>query len=384
MVMCCLSVFLHIVEEVTLRNTKHSCVPSARAFPQERMAAAFFETEAEFETAMREAFERMHRATEKPALRHLLIISAHGKQGTGTHVRLERRREAFDLRRHAAMFEMRPREIVVFISACWGAYPSIVQAVRSGVASPKPITIGPIVNIHPKHANLLQRRIVKTMCEERDIEGALAAVTQEESAALFERHGEAVWRIIKRDGTSIPPQGKAGLAVPMRAKMSYRIVALQRLQGSRHIDPDVAVLLSADGKYWRAPITPFEQWSDGTAYNLIGKSFLLRAKELCYQESAGIGDLVDFGLVSLQPHPPRFFRAYRPPYDYSVLPSTTKYRGTERPLSVTALPVCKRCNWSTMHIRGTSRDGLKTYFVDGLCHRDTCPQHGPDIGVGSG
>lgn len=111
-----------------------------------------------FETGLTAAIQELFKV--KPEAPKLLIISAHGIPRTGTlidagHFQLI---DFWEFRNH---FLVLPQNLVVYLSCCFGAYPS-ADAFQSGQGT-HPIVIGPLVDITFQHANDFQNQLIAVL-----------------------------------------------------------------------------------------------------------------------------------------------------------------------------------------------------------------------------
>lgn len=362
---------LHVLEERSLLGTGFSAVPD-RYVPQQ-LHVRHFDDQASFESGLREAFTRMHALslnvspgapapTRDP--QHILVISAHGKMGTGTELTTLKDRinaHLVDQR----LFKLAPRNLVVLLSACWGAYPGFVETFRRGPAQP-PTIIGAIVNVHPRHANELQKRIVSSLCCSGHNEASLALIVREANKRLRPRYdGAAPFRITLGSGRRYPK--RAGLAVPLLKTRKFLVVALQSgltLAGAHRV-----VLLGADGRYWLAPRQVFPETTTlGECYETIGKAAWI-------DRLSGIGALCELSRPRLCARPPAFFRAYRAPFPHSDGGSTNA-APSSRSMPLAVMSQCKRCSWASLGNRQTKRDDITTHHWTLRCtFAGSCPLH---------
>src|SRR5208337_884996 len=84
----------------------------------------YFSDESEFETKINNIIDKMLKTNTDHM--HLLIISVHGEQNTGTNLSLTNGK-SINLRLYQKIFKKLPEKLFVYISACWGAYPSQIR-----------------------------------------------------------------------------------------------------------------------------------------------------------------------------------------------------------------------------------------------------------------
>lgn len=373
---CSGKVRLHVIEEMSLPGTAYSAIPPSGRFISGQMHTAKFHDARSLERCVFDAIGRMHQPVpgtawsvianveaDADAPRHLLVISSHGRERTGTE--LSAKSESINAHLiDQRLFQIRPENLVVFLSACWGAYPSFVQAARSGDWR-VPTVIGAIVPIHPRDANMLQKQIVRVLCETGHSEAALMCLVRKTNRRLRGRYPADPFRIVLRSGKSYPREGSAGLAAPILRVREFMVVALQNWSAGQ---PTCAVLLGADGRY------RFTSVNILPASAATGYCFSATAKSLWFDEMRGIGALCDVGTPSATSASPRFFEAYKPPFPHAqAVPAAT---GPGRMMPLDALPTCKRCNWARMSCQRQKRNGATDFKWALQCTYDGhCPKH---------
>jgi hypothetical protein len=108
----------------------------------------------QFVKGLREAITALHQLDD--AIPKALIISTHGKALTGT--RLDTVTGSVDLWEYKDYFGVLPNNLVVYVNACWGGYPSPAAAIQSGTRVPP--VVGPMVNIYPQLADAFQSALL--------------------------------------------------------------------------------------------------------------------------------------------------------------------------------------------------------------------------------
>ncbi|WP_186095807.1 hypothetical protein [Burkholderia gladioli] len=116
--------------------------------------ARTFWTATEFRDTLCDAIVALHRIDE--ATPKLLVISTHGKELTGTH--LLAGLEPIDLATYGQYFGVLPKNLIVYLSACWGGYSSPASAIQSGTCPP--IVVGPLVHIGKTIADTFQAALL--------------------------------------------------------------------------------------------------------------------------------------------------------------------------------------------------------------------------------
>jgi hypothetical protein len=370
------TVHMHIVEEADLRGTRLSCVPRD-ALPAGAAIATqtFFATEEQLVQSVMQAFKAM--LTSEAGVRHLLVLSAHGGPGTGTLIEVAPG-TLVRLDKHAGLFEIRPPGLVTFASACWGGYPSVIQALRAGDRSESPFIVAPVVPVHPDDANELQRRLVDAMtAEERDdhLDALLEAKTAAFDKERTPDYAEAVFRFVRRNGEMVPGQGDAGLAQPMQPRATYLVVSVQRLPSAGAEAPGIAIVQAQDGRYWRVATSILsEAEDDAGVYALVGKGFTFRAKIHRYAGAESFGDMTDVSEVKVADRVPGILRL-APPYPHAAERTTVKALTAALKIAATSVRKCRRCNWASLSIKSENRGGNTRHVVEAVCHRNECGEH---------
>jgi hypothetical protein len=372
------TVHLHIVEEASLQGTRLSCVPKKNAVPAGAVIATqnFFSTEDQLVGGVMRAFEAMLKA--EGDLRHLLVLSAHGEPMTGTLVEVSPD-VVVGLEKHGDFFKMRPAGLVVFASTCWGGYPSVLQALRTGDDTQKPFIVAPVVPIDARDANELQRRLVDAMITE-NLDDRLDALLERTTTTFDQEraanYAEAVFRFVRRNGEMVPEQGEAGLAAPMERQTTYFVVAVQRDPDAKGEPPGYAMVqASHNGRYWRVPVPSLSEVDDDAGvYALVGRAFTFRAKILRYAGAESFGELVDVADVKALDKPPGIMRL-APPYPHAYETTTIKPPGEARTIPESSLKKCRRCNWASLSIKSEKHGEDTRHLVQAACHRGECPEH---------
>jgi hypothetical protein len=365
-------VHLHIVEEADLRGTKLSCVPATTPVGVVRASTNFFSSAPQLVRAVMDAFTAML-CVDDDEVRHVLVISSHGEPMTGTLLEVAGGVQVA-LDEHANVFEIRPKGLVVLVSACWGGYPSVLRAVRANEITPPPLVVAPVVPIHARHVNELQQAMVDVIVREADMDGAIERVVRERDAMLTDAYGEHVFRIVRRDGTMIPPAGDGGLAAEMQRAAAYRVLAVQRDPNAGQEPPGIAIVQGQDGRYWRVNVSAISDAADeDSVYDLVGRALRFRAKALKYNGALKLGELVDVANVEpLDKHP---LPPAPPPFDHATERCVAKSVADARVIAPDSLKRCKRCNWTSTWFQSVVREGRTHHDIRAVCHRDACPEH---------
>lgn len=317
---------------------------------------------------------------DKPNDTYLLIISAHGKPQTGTLLEANPE-ESINLRLYSDFFNDAPRKFVVYVSACWGLYPSVIDALTH-----KATIIGPIINISGKHNKEMQDRIIGILLTSKECEEYESAFCRlkDELDKKWQKntdhpHPESVG-IVKLDGTWIPPQEVGGLSAPIRGMFNYRIVALQKTD-CRYDNPTHVILWDTKKLYWWIPVANIiavKELTDIDPYEWIGKYITISAKiERDTDSDSGIGKLADVLEASYFQGNSKL-RSYKyPNSNVSEKPDKNKAIAPKQMPVSSIRRACKACNWATL-TWWQKRDikGVKMIRgVEGRCFREDCIEH---------
>jgi hypothetical protein len=303
-------------------------------------------------------------AIEAPDYRHLLIISAHGKPRTGTDLALEDG-TGLDLFRVRDLFQVLPCRFTIYVSVCWGGYIRVRQALSA--ATPRPIFIGPLVNIGGDHSLALQDQLVDRLLAGDDALDLARNAVSEFNRRHEDSYGRPVFCAELPDGEQVPESIEPGLAAPLENRRSYLVVASQRLRPG---DPEPRKVVLWDGQsYWQAWAAQLGQ--PVSAQELVGRVFKFRARvHVPPVQPMNIGkleidDRVHLGHPNSLPHTHRYAHMSEPG------------RPEPRPVSVEGAAVtagCRSCSWAVLEWplwqvgRGTPVQGVR-----GSCCRTELP-----------
>lgn len=184
----------------------------------------------------------------------LLIISAHGIPKTGTLV-FASYFEQINWYEFSPYFKVLPKNLVIYISACFGIYP-LANAIRDKSLSP-PFIIGPLVDIRFDHANEIQRKIITKMSE-----GKVTKNWIEQTISTFNdpnRYptsygGRFVLGFYDKDGQFFPQEAIGQFAGPVETNGNFTIHRKISVNGSS--DATHFILMNKeDGKLYRILIS---------------------------------------------------------------------------------------------------------------------------------
>lgn len=366
-------VWLWVVEASELKDSAWSCVPRQLPSGVQWGTCAWFDSERDLVKALVASVAGMHQRPDGG--RHLLVISTHGKERTGTRLAITEQAHV-SLDQHVDLFAIRPKGLVILISACWGGYPSVIRAVRAGNAKEHALVIAPLVKIHPDDINAVQHAVLEAMTAPGPYDDVIERLVVAYDEELQEKHAEPVLRVVRRDGSMLPAEGDAGLADRMEETACYRVVALQRLPQPNTEPPAFAVVQEPRrGTYWRVPVTAIaDAATEDTVHALHGDVVVLRGKRLRYSEVDALGELVDVVRMA-RPTEIKVLPMQEHRYAHSTERTTAMPADQARVIKETSLKRCKRCNWASLTFESESRGGKTRHGIEGLCHRPRCPEH---------
>lgn len=384
---------VYLIEEKSLENGPLSCLTGKlKGSSLLKEPPMYFSSVKEFERCLHETMGAMKKdSDDNPNDTYLLILSAHGMAQTGTLLKANSD-EAINLRFHADFFEILPPKLVVYISACWGLYPSIIEALTSSKTH-KPTLIGPLIPIKEAHNKELQIKMIDILLKHQGsdtYEAALCCIVKSLNDNWQDEFDQESVGVVLRDGTWIPSRGRGGISAPLRIKqhrseeikdIAYRIVAFQKYDCRNDREPLNAVLW--DGEFfWRisSPIPPciLKKLDDTSSYAYIGEFIEITTKVIHEPfPETGIGQLEVIGK-------PRFIegtnklKKYRiPNSNASEYPDKNKAVAPKKILVSSIERACKACNWATLRWwqERDKKEGKMIRGVEGRCFREDCIEH---------
>ncbi len=367
------NVHVWIVEAKELHKTDFTCVPRTLPPGAEMGSYAWFDSKYSFLMVVRAALREMPRADDRA--RNLLVISAHGREKSGTYLKMAKD-VAMSPHEAGDTFSIRPPALMVLVSACWGGYPSVIEMLRGRGDSEHSLIVAPVVSVEAPDINAVQAEIISAMVQEDDVDNAVEDVVRRHDKRLRPKYAEAVLRVIRRDGTMNPSEGEGGLAAVMEQPASYRVVALQKLASQGYEPPGIAILQAPDKTFWRiSTASIFGAVATQNYYDMLGKVVTLRAKNARYSEEVELGEFVDAVALS-NPAKAKAPPVLPAPYAHCGERTYTKKVAEARPIDEHSLRRCKRCNWASYRFVSVKRNGITKHQVDAICHRDQCDEHG--------
>jgi len=179
-----------------------------------------FATRVQFVAGLRSCVEALVR--ERDDAPKLLVISAHGIPLTGTNLEATDL-ESIDLWLYADHFAALPSSIVVFLSACFGGYPSLLALQqRSHLCA-----LGPLVDIEMRDANAFQRDLLDVLAKGGSERSLLRLVLSRNRALRTKYDNRFVFGLCDRDGNQFPRRAPGTqLAAPVHGPTVFQIVEL--------------------------------------------------------------------------------------------------------------------------------------------------------------
>jgi len=307
---------------------------------------------------------------------HLLIISAHGVPYTGTNLEVSSGK-SIDLSLYKEYFRVLPKDLVIYVSACWGGYPSVIQGICGNADNP-PILIAPLIPIE-QHQNIkIQNSIIDCLLNHSDYEEQLIQTIKRLNEKLKKSYYEQpIVRIVTKNGEQIPGLEAAFLAAKIEEYKKYLVVALQDIFPG--CPNDFLQFILYDGaslwmilKYELSSFNDIFEIED--PYLAIGRAIELKGKILSEPSSLNIGQLTDIIKVRKIPDkkiPDRL--KYEVPY-----PHCKEKPDSER-IHVTMGFIhrgspCLVCNWAIFDDESgvDEKDDLK---IKVSCRRSNCEAH---------
>jgi len=236
------------------------------------LAFKAYRDEPSFERGLREALGKLIAMDDESP--KLMVVSAHGKPLTGTHLESDTG-DVINWHFFESHFKVLPKHLIVFLSACFGAYPSSLA--WQAKSDNKPILVGPMVNIQMKHANEFQDALLNAMCASADLESSIQAAVDHFNKRHFQYYQErTVLRLIRSNGVCHPRMDGTQLAADGYDKKRFYI------RGFKHVTQENLLLDSGpedanllwDG--WRevlAGISEVSHLDDREVRDLPKKSF---------------------------------------------------------------------------------------------------------------
>lgn len=255
-----------------------------------RFAKTFWTT-SQFAKALRDAIAALHRLDD--ATPKVLIVSTHGEELTGT--RFSTGIESVDLWECKDCFGVLPKNLVVYLSACWGGYPSAAAAIQSGTRVPP--VVGPLVNTYVSLADVFQTALLDLLNAGMPSTSALDSLisrSNNNEALRREHYGNLPALFGMWDVTgAFHPNAAAGeqLAAPVNDDARFKLCELVRLDESGEA---IACVLEHCGQKLQGNLAPFIDAAIGDPSLFIGAQF-----NASYQLVSDLENPNDVGITGL-------------------------------------------------------------------------------------
>lgn len=322
-------------------------------------AYELFKSKDDFKTSMVKIMRLAHKS---PLDTHMLIISSHGVPLTGTVLETEQGDHIdFSHPDIANFFTILPPNLLIWISACWGGYPAIVERMRA--SNNVPVIIGPLVPISGDHAITFQNQLIDLLISSGIDENQLELVTNEFNDKQKAGYFENPVRFVARSGRSVPPIGQGGLAALVEDRAKFQVIAVQ---GARHGDP-VHVILQNGSSKWLSSSAPF--FISHSPWCYLSETVSLRYQAVSPRFGCALRHLNVIGNIHME-STPRTREAF--PYAYShcsEFPSSFSETPHEFSSQEADCP-CYACNWAELSL---GSGAITAVFIK--CYRETCPKH---------
>ncbi|WP_437832441.1 hypothetical protein [Sorangium sp. So ce1153] len=380
---------VYILEEAGLSKGALSAYTTRFRTGAQRNALALyhtFSTAAELERGLlrlAEAIAKPHCGRATDARTHLIIISAHGAKLTGTRLTLSGADESdqsaseIDLKLHEDYFRTLPVQCVIYLSVCWGAYPGPIGAICGhSKTSSQHILIGPLVEIHWKHAVEAQNNIIDSILSGADIESKFIALIEKWNNRWFTNYVKPAMRVVTLDGKWIPEQGKAGLATEIYSA-KCEVVALQ---GGNEQNPTYAILHD-DKSFLEVRLAGLLAVLNKTEIgreDLIGTWLDIRAKVSFPALAPSFAGRAEILKATRLLEPPAGRARYVPLYPHMrERAHGSAHAGVEMTPEAIGR-ACGACNWAALRWTNVISGNERRPVVSAGCRRDSCPEREPD------
>lgn len=209
-----------VIEQSTLARSPLTAAGVSRQSGHKCVFTGNFSNSAEFSSTLMAGVRALVAIADD---RHkLLVISAHGVPVTGTDLQASDE-EAINLWDFADHFAALPNSTVVFLSACFGAYPS-AEAIQQ--RSPL-FVLGPLVDIMPGDANAFQEDLLNELAGDLSCRSLLRIVRRHNVVLGKSYHDRSVFGLYDLAGHFFPRRAVGSqLAAAVSEPMTYRVVSL--------------------------------------------------------------------------------------------------------------------------------------------------------------
>ncbi|WP_186038726.1 hypothetical protein [Burkholderia gladioli] len=254
--------------------------------------AQTFRTKSQFGDALRDAIAALLQLDD--AMPKILIISTHGEALTGT--RLDTGTGTVDLWEYKDYFGVLPNNLVVYLSACWGGYPTTAKAIQSGGRVPP--VVGPLVDVYVSLANDFQAALLDLLNAGMPTTDALSRLIgryNDDETLRRDDYGDRRWLFGMWDSAGNFHPGAAGGAQLAAAVVDDERLKLIELVRHGQADEVIACVVEDQrGKRFQANIAPLLDAARGNPESLVGVEF-----DAAYQVCSDLSNPRDVGITGL-------------------------------------------------------------------------------------
>jgi len=377
---------IYLLEVAEISGTKLSCLTTRLRDKGRKnhllLHNGKFKDEHEFQQELLKIFKKIFNNSneQKPQDQiHLLIISAHGKPRTGTELCISGEK-SFDLTQYSDYFKIFPDNMFVYISACWGAYPLIIEAIRSKSDNP-PILIGPLIPIDQSQNIQIQNSIIDCLCcGDCNYEKSLIQVVESLNKSKYlSYYDQLAVRIVTKNGNMIPGSEAVSLSAKVEERKKYLIVSIQSTSTSiKYSDSNFFRVILYDGEsFWmtyKHELSLDEKFKIKNPYLAINKAIEVKCKIYKKPTSLNIGTLTEIIKIERLHKVPDKLKNYEPPYSYCVdEPISNKIYFNKNGIKKES--PCLSCNWAILEPTNIIENDKINLVIDISCRRKKCAVH---------
>lgn len=228
------------------------------------------------------------------AMPKVLIISTHGEELTGT--RLDTGTGTVDLWEYKDHFSVLPKNLIVYLSACWGGYPTTAGAIQSGARVPP--VIGPLVDVIVSHANAFQAELLDLLnsgMPTTDALGRLIDRYNDDKTLRRDDYGDRRWLFGMWDcAGNFHPGAAAGAQLAAAVVDDERLKLVELVRHGEADEVIACVVENQSGERFQANIAPLLDAARGNPESLVGVEF-----DAPYQVCSDLGNPRDVGITGL-------------------------------------------------------------------------------------
>jgi hypothetical protein len=247
---------------------------ASKAIPRQWVAECKkFDNKKEFDRALLSAIQWLHRRADDEL--KVLIISTHGIPLTGTELDVGSGENVklWDYRNHFAVL---PPNLVIYVSACFGLFPSSEYLQSDG--QNRPYVLGPLVDITFAHANQFQQQLLQLLMTGAELASSealhelLSRFNNDKNLRDMHYGGrECLFAMWDKDGNFFPPESQGNqLAAPAKGKTT--VIARKLLYTTEGKTPVACLFEDEHGHHLRATVNSFFEFSKNWE-DLIGVRF---------------------------------------------------------------------------------------------------------------